>query len=71
MHYKEVLHKRLELSRSLTSFDMREYHTEQTYLLEKHIKYLEETPFEDVVLSSDDAFQLDQIKFLYDSCEVV
>jgi hypothetical protein len=50
---------------------MKEYHTEQTLLLEKHIKYLEETPFEDAVLNSDDAFQLDQIKFLYDSCEVV
>ena len=71
MHYKEVLDKRLELSRKLIPYDMKEYHTEQAHLLEKRIKYLKETPFEDVQLDTDDAFHLDQIKSLYDGCEVV
>ena len=53
------------------SYDMKEYHTEQAFLLEKHIKYLKETPFEDVKLDCDDAFELEQIKFLYNSCEEV
>ena len=71
MHYEETLHKRLELTRKLMSYDMKEYHTEQAHLLEKHIKYLKETPFEDVQLNTDDAFHLEQIKSLYDGCEVV
>ena len=52
-------------------YDMKEYHTEQAFLLEQHIKYLKDTPFEDVVLNSDDAFHLEQIKYLYDVCEDV
>lgn len=71
MHYKEILDKRLELTRSLMHYDMKEYHTEQAFLLEQHIKYLKDTPFEDVVLNSDDAFHLEQIKYLYDVCEDV
>lgn len=69
MHYKEILDKRLELTRNIMSCDMRDYHKEQAYLLQEHIEYLKETPFEEVVLNSDDVFHLDQIKYLYGVCE--